>query len=83
MRPQDYKILGLQTSMQILELYLFMIAVILRGSPYSHAEMRDVSSSKFTRVVFAVTVNGNGSTSKVIFKNEDGRTIEIEGAFSN
>lgn len=52
-----------------------------QGSPYSHAEMRDVSSSKFTRVVFAVTVNGNGSTSKVIFKNEDGRTIEIEGAF--
>ncbi len=52
-----------------------------QGSPYSYIEMKNASSSKFTKVVSATTVNGNGTTSKIIFRNEDGRVIEIEGGF--
>lgn len=51
------------------------------GSPYSHAEMRNVSSTKFTRVISAIAIRGNGQTSEIIFRNEDGRETRIPGSY--
>ncbi len=51
------------------------------GNPYSFTEMRNKSSSKFTKVILVQVSRSSGNTTSVKFINEDGRAITISGSY--
>jgi len=51
------------------------------GNPYSFTEMRNKSSSKFTKVILVQVSRSSGNTTSVKFVNEDGREITISGSY--
>lgn len=51
------------------------------GNPYSFTEMRNKSSSKFTKVILAQVSRSSGNTNFIKFVNEDGREITISGSY--
>lgn len=51
------------------------------GNPYSFAEMRSKSSSKFTKVILVQVSRSSGATTSIKFVNEDGRDITISGSY--
>lgn len=51
------------------------------GNPYSFTEMRNKSSSKFTKVILVQVSRSSGNTNSIKFVNEDGREITISGSY--
>jgi len=51
------------------------------GNPYSFTEMRNKSSSKFTKVILAQVSRSSGSTTSIKFVNEDGRSVTVSGSY--
>lgn len=51
------------------------------GNPYSFTELRNKSSSKFTKVILVQVSRSSGNTISVKFVNEDGRAITVSGSY--